>query len=126
MREVIMLRVEAPAKPAEGQACNGCGVCCALEPCPIGQVISGRRSGACSALAWSETAQRYVCGLVSDPRARLPRALGWAAPLVSRWARRLIAAGIGCDAGGIASERSQDSPERRPPEARQAPQGPTQ
>jgi hypothetical protein len=98
MRQVILLRIEAPAKPAEGAPCNGCGVCCAVEPCPVGQLVSRRRSGACSALVWQEAQQRYVCGLVSEPQAHLPRALGWTAPLLSRWARRLIAAGIGCDA----------------------------
>lgn len=50
----IRLHVDAPPKPAFGAACNGCGVCCTLEPCPIGMIWSRRRHGACSALVWVE------------------------------------------------------------------------
>ena len=50
---VIYLQPEAPPKPALGAACNGCGVCCAWQPCPLGVLVSGRRQGACRALWWS-------------------------------------------------------------------------
>ena len=40
---VIYLHPAAPAKPAVGAACNGCGVCCAWQPCPLGMLVSGRR-----------------------------------------------------------------------------------
>lgn len=95
--QVIHLHSDAPPKPAAGAACNGCGVCCAAEPCPIGMLVSRRRQGACAALAWGEAAGRYRCGLVEQPAAHLPRALAALAPLVRRLARRLIAAGAGCD-----------------------------
>lgn len=95
--QVIHLHLDAPAKPAPGAACNGCGVCCASEPCPVGVLVSRRRRGACAALVWRDGAQAYRCGLVEQPAAHLPRALAWTAPLLRRLARRLIAAGIGCD-----------------------------
>ena len=87
----------APSKPALGAPCNGCGVCCLAEPCPVGILVSRRRQGACDALRWNQTQGRYLCGAVSDPRSVLPEGLGWLAPLFARFARRWIAAGIGCD-----------------------------
>jgi len=82
----------APPKPAVGSPCNGCGLCCLLEPCPLGMVLSHKRTGACVALRWSEGEQRYLCGAISDA----PR--GWLGRLRQRLARRWIAAGAGCDA----------------------------
>jgi hypothetical protein len=94
---VILLHPDAPPKPAPGDACNGCGVCCAAAPCPVGQILSRRRSGACVALQWADGddgGKRYRCGVVDDPRSHLP----W---LPQRWGRRLalrwIAAAQGCD-----------------------------
>lgn len=96
----IAIHPAAPTKPAEGSACNGCGVCCLIEPCPVGMLVSRKRRGACVALVWSEAESRYRCGMVTTPEAHLPRALV-ARPalraLASRWARRVIAAGAGCD-----------------------------
>jgi len=93
--KVILLRAEAPAKPAVGAACNGCGLCCASEPCPIGMLLSRRRHGRCRALSWQPTEQRYVCGVLAQPRRWLP----WVpAALGRRLAARWIAAAQGCDA----------------------------
>lgn len=97
MRQVIMMRTDAPPKPAEGSACNGCGVCCAYAPCPIGQIVSRRRTGACAALEWADDGSRYVCGLVASPERHLPPALRSLAPLLGGMAQRMIASGIGCD-----------------------------
>ncbi len=99
MYQVIQLHPEAPAQPAEGAPCNGCGVCCASEPCPLGAIASGRRHGACAALVWNEHSANYRCGLIERPAAHLPAGLRWGAPLLARLARRSIASGIGCDAG---------------------------
>ena len=103
--QVILIHPQAPAKPALGQACNGCGVCCLLEPCPLGQVLMRRRQGACAFLAWHDASASYRCTALTQPqqvaRASLPPALAWLtgawAWALSRWARRWIAAGIGCD-----------------------------
>ena len=83
--QVIHIHPAAPAKPAEGQPCNGCGVCCLAEPCPVGILVSFRRHGACKALRWSDEQTRYVCGLMARP--------GLLRRIIGRW----IAAGIGCD-----------------------------
>lgn len=87
----------APPKPAEGAACNGCGICCLAEPCPVGMLVSRRRRGACNALVWDDTTSRYLCGMVLHPGQHLPWPLRWSASLWRRWSLRLIAAGIGCD-----------------------------
>ena len=93
--QVIHLHAAAPPKPASGAPCNGCGVCCAAEPCPLGVLLSRRLRGACRALAWDAERSRYVCGALAHPERHLrwlPAA--WAKRLVRRW----IAAGDGCDA----------------------------
>ena len=105
--QVVHIHPAAPAKPALGEPCNGCGVCCLVAPCPVGVVASGRRSGACHALHWDDSQHLYRCGMVEDPL----RWLGWAgAPKAwSAWlgrrVRRWIAAGAGCDAS-VTAERA--------------------
>lgn len=96
--QLIHIHPQAPAKPAVGAPCNGCGVCCLAEPCPLGMVLSGRRRGACAALRWAEVDKRYVCGAISDPAGVLPMRWRWAAFLLRRLAPRWVAAGQGCDA----------------------------
>jgi hypothetical protein len=110
MHRVIVLHAQAPAKPAEGRACNGCGVCCAVAPCPLGQIVSRRRTGACNALLWHDAGQQYRCGLLAAPQQHLPAALHWAAPTLARVARRYIAAGIGCDSSLLVQPPPEDSP----------------
>lgn len=83
-QRVILLHAEAPPQPPPGAACNGCGVCCAAEPCPLGMLLSRRLGGACRALRWDEAEARYRCGAFGG---RLPQRL------VARW----IGAGRGCD-----------------------------
>jgi hypothetical protein len=94
---VIAIHPAAPPKPHWGVPCNGCGVCCLSEPCPVGMLLSRRRHGACVALVWSEPAACYRCGLLVAPAEQLPALLRPAAPLLQKMARRFIAAGIGCD-----------------------------
>jgi len=99
LHQVIHIQPAAPAKPPEGAPCNGCGLCCLVEPCPLGMVLSRKRSGACVALRWSEVGQRYRCGAVDGPWGFL--------------ARRWISAGSGCDSSlqpesGVNDNRSHD------------------
>jgi hypothetical protein len=96
--QVVHVHPLAPAKPRLGERCNGCGVCCLAEPCPLGVLVSRRRHGACSALRWDDKATLYRCGMVSEPQAVLGRRWQFLAPLVRRLARRWISAGSGCDA----------------------------
>ena len=105
--QIIYLHPEAPTKPAEGAPCNGCGLCCLAEPCPLGVVLSRKRLGACNALRWDDAQHLYRCGALTQPQAVLPFGLRWMAPLLGRLARRWIAAGVGCDATlEVASPRS--------------------
>ena len=97
MQQIIHLRDAAPAKPAMGQACNGCGVCCLAEPCPLGRVLSGRTHGACDALRWAADQRRYQCGAVVDPQGVWPWLPNAAVPLARRLALRWISAAQGCD-----------------------------
>ncbi len=96
-RDVIHLHRAAPAKPAAGAPCNGCGVCCALETCPVARLRFLQASGPCPALEWSAAESRYRCGLLLRPVhyvGVLPRiAEGPARRLLARW----ISAGSGCD-----------------------------
>lgn len=55
----------APEKPAEGAPCNGCGLCCAAEPCLIAQDFLGATEGPCPAMVFAES--RFWCGLVVKP-----------------------------------------------------------
>jgi hypothetical protein len=96
--QIIHLHPDAPAKPGTGQACNGCGVCCAAEPCPLGVLVSGRRHGACKALLWSEAEGRYRCGMVSAPGQVLPWLPRVLHGPVRRGTLRWISAASGCDA----------------------------
>lgn len=103
--DLLLISAQAPAKPAVGAACNGCGVCCLLEPCPLGVVLSGVRRGRCQALRWDARDLIYRCGAITRPREvlaqRLPGWLRWsAAPLgaaLAVLALRWVAAGKGCD-----------------------------
>jgi hypothetical protein len=84
---VILIEPLAPAKPVPGSPCNGCGVCCLSEPCPVGILLSRKLSGRCHALRWDAQGSHYRCGLLRDGK-------GWLARLARRW----ISAGSGCDA----------------------------
>ena len=92
--QVIHLRVLAPAKPKPGAACNGCGVCCAVRPCPIGMLLSAKVRGACTQLHWSQPVKRYECGALNKAKAvPWPLARRILTGLVGRW----IGADDGCD-----------------------------
>ncbi len=92
--QTIMLHAQAPAKPELGRPCNGCGVCCAVEPCPAGVLISRRVRGACTALQWNPALRIYRCAVVEYTWPMLPRALAGA---LQNLAQRWISAGSGCD-----------------------------
>jgi hypothetical protein len=103
--QIIYIQPSAPTKPPFGAACNGCGVCCLIAPCPLGMVLSRKRRGACVALRWNEQSHQYRCGAITAPREvaaqTLPTGLGLLAPALawalSRVAKRWISAGTGCD-----------------------------
>lgn len=80
---ILYIHAQAPVKPLRSAPCNGCGICCLAQPCPLGAVLSRRLTGACKALVWSEDSSRYICGAVRRP-------FTW---FVKRW----IGADQGCD-----------------------------
>lgn len=93
----LHLHRDAPSKPPIGTPCNGCGVCCALETCPVARLRFLQITGPCPALTWSPSEVRYHCGLLTHPARHLcglpPRAEALTRHLLARW----IAAGQGCD-----------------------------
>lgn len=104
-RRTIAIEPLAPAKPPWGAPCNGCGICCLSEPCPVGMALSRRRQGVCVALRWDEGQTRYHCGALVQPgpvlRDVLPVMLrplaGVLSPVLGYLALRGIAVGTGCD-----------------------------
>lgn len=121
-QHIIYLEPAAPPKPALGAACNGCGLCCLAEPCPLGILLSGRRYGACDALRWEAASSQYRCGALSAPQSvvqqALPKALQWLTPALAwclgHWAGRWIAQGVGCDST-MQAQPLADSPTDLPP-----------
>ncbi|MFY7942744.1 MAG: hypothetical protein ACOVOX_17725 [Burkholderiaceae bacterium] len=97
--KVIILHTHeaAPPKPAWAEPCNGCGVCCAYAPCPVGVLISRRRTGACAALEWVDDESRYRCGMLVDPQKYTGLQAGWMQTVTRRVTHRMISAGTGCD-----------------------------
>lgn len=104
---VIWLHKAAPNKPAEGLPCNGCGVCCATEPCPVALVFLFQRRGACKALLWNGDGNVYRCGMAQNPERYLRylrRLPAWAVRIAQRLVLRWIAAGTACDASDETEE----------------------
>ena len=102
--QLIWLRREAPPKPETGTPCNGCGVCCAAEPCPVAQFWLWQRSGSCRVLEWDEQQRRYWCGMVRRPA----HYLRWLPQRFEQWfaarVRRCIAAGSACDSPAVTEQ----------------------
>lgn len=53
------------SKPKNGQPCNGCGYCCATEPCGLASEYLDCTAGPCVAL--EVTDGKSGCGLVRNP-----------------------------------------------------------
>jgi hypothetical protein len=93
----IELNSLAPDKPDYGVRCNGCGVCCAAEPCPVAMIFLLQFRGQCRALLWQEDACRYVCGMVVSPDHYLRLIPRQWRERFGRFVATRIAAGDGCD-----------------------------
>jgi len=94
---IIQIHISAPAKPALGLPCNGCGVCCAAAPCPVSAFFLKHKEGACPALIWEKQEFKYRCGMVLAPSS----SCHWLPAILDRYAsmfmRRWIALDVGCD-----------------------------
>lgn len=56
----------APAKPAMGSTCNGCGQCCLASQCHLSLNLFGDiEEGFCPALKWN--GEIYRCAVALDP-----------------------------------------------------------
>lgn len=114
----VYIEPDAPHKPAVGAPCNGCGLCCLMEPCPLGVVLFRRRKGPCHALRWQPADQLYRCGAITRSHevltACLPGFFRRVVPLLAwilgRLAGRWVAAGAGCDCDAQGSYESTVSP----------------
>lgn len=92
-------------KPAIGEPCNACGLCCQLQICALGSFSMGlvreygqRANGPCPALK-READDRLVCSMMLDPKRFSPAKRGSRHDLRAA-AGTLIGAGIGCDEAG--------------------------
>lgn len=81
-----------PEKSPYGSPCNGCGLCCREEICPLGSIVFPLASAPCPAL--EQDGERSVCGLVAHPE----RYRSGNVERLRAAAVRGIGAGIGCDA----------------------------
>jgi len=106
MQQFIVLHPAAPDKPVLGAPCNGCGACCAAEPCPVGILVFLRRRGACPALTWHDDTERYRCGLVDTPARYLTAIPAPWARILRPWLLRRISAGSGCDSDALLQDAS--------------------
>lgn len=84
------------AKPAFGVECNGCGLCCLMEPCSLAEEFLDVSSGRCPALEWEEG--RFWCGLVRSPSKYLAPGKEFADAVVGAAFAQALGVGVGCDA----------------------------
>ena len=95
--QTIELHPLAPSKPDLGSPCNGCGVCCAAEPCPVAYLFLFQFKGRCRALLWQNEERRYVCGMVVIPDQYVPLLPKRLRARMGRFFASRIAADYGCD-----------------------------
>ena len=105
---IVHLHPQAPPKPSWAEPCNGCGVCCAYAPCPVGVLISKKVTGRCAALLWIEAESRYRCGALVDAKDAAAWPQGWLLALKNRVVRRMISAGSGCDCSLVVEQARED------------------
>lgn len=84
----------APEKPKWGEPCNGCGFCCAAEPCDIAREFIGATKGPCPAMEFD--AGRFWCGMVRSPHKYLGVA-EWVGDSMRAPFQLLLGVGRGCD-----------------------------
>jgi hypothetical protein len=95
--QIIELHPLAPPKPGFGESCNGCGFCCAAEPCPVAYIFLFQFKGRCRALLWQNDSNRYVCGMVVRPDHYVKWIPQRLRERMGKFCKTRIAAGSGCD-----------------------------
>lgn len=76
-----------PEKPPKGEACNGCGYCCAAEQCLLSLELFGPVGAPCPALEFDVPTRRFYCGVLRDAPHSIQPTIAF-----------LLGAGMGCDA----------------------------
>ena len=71
-------------KPKFGERCNGCGLCCTLQPCAIAVAVFGEHPGPCVALEHEDG--RTFCGVLRKAPYEIQPAIAFT-----------LAIGAGCD-----------------------------
>ena len=107
--KTIFIEPLAPTQAVDlARPCNGCGVCCLAQPCPLGHVAVGADARRLALpCAGTQTRRVYRCGAVAQPGDMLRRAACRSllrpalrpclAPVLAVVARRAIATDVGCD-----------------------------
>ena len=85
-----------PRKPAEGEACNGCGLCCAVELCALALEFLDQPQAPCPAMEFADG--RFWCGLARNPSRYFGTPAAGNRP-IGAMVRRALSIGEGCDAG---------------------------
>lgn len=101
----IALPMTAPEKPAYGQPCNGCGLCCAAEPCAVAVEFLGETEGPCRAMEFE--AGRFWCGMVRNPGKHIGLddfAANAIRESVGKLVAHMLGVGRGCDSGPAVAE----------------------
>jgi hypothetical protein len=86
---------ELPGKPHEGEACNGCGLCCAVALCPLAVEFLDEAAAPCPAMEFSDG--RFWCGLLRHP-SRYFGTPGFSDRLIRPMIEAALDIGGGCDA----------------------------
>lgn len=78
-----------PAKPRKGSPCNGCGWCCHVEVCRIGERLFPNAPAPCPAIVYLDGKVR--CGFVLGEVALIERD-----PTVEPIVQQMLGTGQGC------------------------------
>lgn len=91
-------RERGPEKPRFGEPCNGCGYCCAAEPCALAvEYVGAGEEGPCPALEFEDG--RAWCGLVRHASRYMDLPNDWADQILGEMFAAALGTGRGCDAG---------------------------
>lgn len=104
----------ADRKPAFGAPCNGCGLCCLIEPCILAiEFLEAPAAARCPALEWEEG--RFWCGLLRTPHRYIDGLQGkpWADEFLRETIMASGAFDVGCDSDDMPREEVEDIARQR-------------
>lgn len=74
-----------PTKPFFGEKCNGCGLCCSAQLCPVIKLLMPKAQAPCPLLTFHD-GRTYCSLVVVENRSKLPHIIA-----------DTLAIGVGCD-----------------------------